>query len=691
MTATAYESSRLLTNNFYVDGGSRELYIKERMKESYSQYISQTQAFWNEARIDQRFLSGDQTLWNEIYSDMPATRRRQFSFNKIRNIINMIGGHQRKNRKATTIQPIEGADEETANQFTDVISWAYQRDNVYNTISDAFEHGALTTGLSLLGVWLDHTLDPASGDLKVQHFAYNSYMMDSFFRKQDLSDCNFIWTRKWLTKQECMLLLPERSKDIMDMSMPRYGNKDQKFYFMPENYNLATRNLLPYDEYWYMDTRRQKLLIDTKTGEVMEWMSKDKERLDLFLAAYPEVKVRNVMRPTVKLAIIINDKVMYDGKNPLGIDRYPFVPVLGYWDPDNIYFSWRLQGVVRGLRDAQFLYNRRKVIELDILESQINSGMKVMEGSLVDDNDVLKSGQGQPIFIKQTAPQGMDSVQQMPPPAIPPTTIQLSEILSKELQEISGVNEELLGSAVDDKAGVLSMLRQGAGLVTLQRLFDQLDLSQKILGEISMDVIQQNWTVGKIKRILGEEPTDQFTNKAFQKYDCNIAEGLLTSSQRQLEFIQYSNLMQMGLPVPPDLMIDIAPVHGKKKLKEGVMKQFEAQQKQQERVQDLENQLAQANILEKKGLGIERLSRIGENEALKTERRAEAIKDLSLATYHELQAVKTLDEMDLTNLQKLVDIVQSLKEQKKVEAERIETKTAKAPLSAQSPTKSNVS
>ena len=673
MTATAYEAARQRDHNFYVDGGESENFILKRMDEHYNQFISQTQGFWNEARIDQRFLAGDSTLWDEVYGNLPARRRSQFNFNKIRRVINMIGGYQRKNRKATQIQPIEGADEETANQFSDIIAWAYQRDNVYNTISDAFEHGALTTGLSLLGVWLDHTLDPSSGDLKIAHHAFNSYMLDPFFRKQDLSDCGFIWTRKWLTNMESAMLLPERRKEIMEMVSPRYGNKDQKFYFMPENYNLSTRDLLPYDEYWYMDTRRQKLLIDTKTGEVMEWANEEKEKLDMFLMRYPEVKVSTVTRPTVKLAIVLNGRVMYDGKNPLGLDRYPFVPVVGYWDPDNIYYSWRLQGVVRGLRDAQFLYNRRKAIELDILESQVNSGMKVMEGSLVDDNDVLKAGQGQPIFIKASAPLGIDSVQQIQSPVIPPTTIQLSELLSKEIQEISGVNEELLGSAEDDKAGILSMLRQGAGLVTLQRLFDQLDLSQKILGEISMQVIQANWTMGKVKRILGKEPSEQFMNKAFQKYDCQVSEGILTDGQRKAQFVQLMQMREMKIAIPDSVLIDKAPIQGKKELLEAIKKQEEGQQQQIQRQQQLENAMLEASIYEKKGLGIERLSRVEENKMLAEERRAEAVKDLNLATYHEVEAIKTLEEMDLDNLQKLVEIVQMLKGDQESDKEKLKS------------------
>jgi len=61
--------------------------------------------------------------------------------------------------------------------------------------------------------------------------------------------------------------------------------------------------------------------------------------------------------------------------------------------------------------------------------------------------------------------------------------LQVSDIIGKEIPLLAGANEELLGSATDDKAGILSMLRQGAGLTTLQGLFDQLDYSQKLLGE----------------------------------------------------------------------------------------------------------------------------------------------------------------------------------------------------------------
>ena len=94
---------------------------------------------------------------------------------------------------------------------------------------------------------------------------------------------------------------------------------------------------------------------------------------------------------------------MYDDINPLGIDSYPFVPVFAYYEPQMPYFNWRIQGVVRGLRDPQYLYNRRKVIELDILESQVNSGWIFKAEALVNPKDVFMSGQGRGLALKKEA------------------------------------------------------------------------------------------------------------------------------------------------------------------------------------------------------------------------------------------------------------------------------------------------
>jgi hypothetical protein len=642
--------------------------ILARMEAAYAESITINQSFWGEADTDWRFYTGDQTLWNDLYGNLPANRRRQFNFNRIRRVVNMISGHQRRNRKSTIVTPIENADADTADQFTKILMWVNQQEGVLETVSEAFE-GALVGGMNLLQVWMDYRTDPISGNIKVTNCSYNSFLIDPYFRNPDLSDCNFIWKRSFVTKREAISLMPDKAEEILGLMGNDAGmGRDGKFQFMPESYNYGFKNLLNYDEYYYRTFRTQQMLADTQTGETMEWRGQDPDRLKLFLQQYPQVTVITSEIPTVNLAIVINGKVFYEGPNPMGIDAYPFVPVFAYYAPQMPYFPWRVQGVVRGLRDAQFLYNRRKVIELDILESQITSGWIYKENALVNPKDVFLSGQGRGLALKDEA--NMTDVQQIVAPQVPPSMIELSRIMGQEIQEISGVNEELLGSAVDDKAGILSMLRQGAGLTTLQVLFDHLDHSQKLLGKLMIDLVQANFTPGKIKKILeGEEPAAQFYNKAFGTYHATVQDGLNTATQKQMYFAQLLQLREAGLPIPDEAIIEAATIENKKKLLESMQKVKQQQQQiQQAQMQaqleqlQSKSELSHAQAIANRGLGLERASRVQENQALAIERRAEAEKDHDIGLLNKVKALKEIDEIDLNHVEKLLALSRLLRE-----------------------------
>jgi hypothetical protein len=636
--------------------------LLSRMEAFYAESITLNQAFWAEADTDLRFFSGDQTLWNDLYGNVPTNRRRQFVFNRIRRVINMIGGHQRRNRKSTIVIPIENADAQTADQFTKIMFWISRNEGMLETISEAFE-GSLVTGMNLLNVWMDYRSDPISGNIRIDNCSYNSFLMDPYFKKPDLSDCNGIWKRSFLTRREIISLMPDKAEEIAGLANNDSGTgRDGKFQYMPESYSYSYKNLLTYDEFYYRDYRTQKMLADTVTGETMEWKSNAEDQLREFLQAYPQVTVIEQEIPTVRVAIVVQGKVMYDGPQPMGIDKYPFVPVFSYYHPEMPYFPWRVQGVVRGLRDAQYLYNRRRIIELDILESQINSGFKYKENALVNPKDVFLTGQGRGLALKEEAQ--MSDVEQIQPPNVPASMIQLSELLAQEVSQISGVNEELLGSANDDKAGVLSMLRQGAGLTTLQILFDQLDHAQKLLGEIIVDLIQSSFTPGKVKKILeGKEPAPQFYNKAFGKYGISIEEGLNTSTQKQMQFAQLLNLREVGVPIPDEQLIEACTLQNKNELLEAMAQQKQQQQQAQQqqmeatmKEQMARTELAQARAQADQGLGIERLSRVQENQALAIERQAQARKDEDIGLLNVVKALKEIDSVDLAQLEKLISL-----------------------------------
>lgn len=643
--------------------------IKKKIDADYTANQAIWQVYWTEATIDTRLEAGDTSLMAELNTTMPNNNRGSFYFNRVRPLCNMVSGYQRRNRKSTIVVPLENGDQQTSDQFTKILLNIYKREGVYETISEAFHQGGCIAGMNLLHVYMDYRTDPVSGDLKVDNCSYNSFFIDPYFRKPDLSDCSFVWRRSYLSHSAAAALMPDRYEEIMSLpGNPTGTGRDGRFQYMPESFGQTQQNRLAYDEYYYRDYRKQKLLVDKMTGETFEITNQSDIDIKTFLEHYPQVTVIEQDIPTVRMAIMIQDRVFYDGPNSLNIDVYPFVPVLGYYNPMMPYFYSRIQGICRSLRDPQVLFNRRVILSADAAESVVNSGWIFKENAVVDVKHLFQTGQGRIIPLKEEA--AMTDIQQISPPNIPQYFFQLQDTFSKEMNLVSGINEELMGSAIDDKAGILSALRQGAGLTTLQPLFDRLDFSQNLLGELIMKVVQNNYTPGKIKNLLeGEEPAPLFYNKSFGKYHCMVEMGFNTESQKQMQFAQLMQLKEMGVPIPDSSLLDAATIQNK----DEIIKKMEEQQQQQQQMQEAQVEstikeqqartvLAEAHAMANQGLGAERYSRIEENKALAIERQAEAQKDDQQALLNFAKAMKEIETIDIAHLEKIISIQKMMKE-----------------------------
>ncbi len=644
--------------------------IKTKMDQDYTNNLSLWSIAWSQGNIDVRLEAGDSSLMAQLNNQVLSSGSNSYYFNRVRPICNMISGYQRRNRKSTIVVPLENGDQKTADQFTKILLQIYKKENVYETISEAFHQGACITGMNLLQVYLDFTNDPLNGDVKVDNLAYNEFMIDPYFRKPDLSDASFIWRRSYLTHSAAAALMPE---DMYESVMSLQGNptgmaRDGRFQYMPEAFGYAQGNRISYDEYWYRDYRRARLLYDTVTGEVVDVSTNNEEDIKRFLADFPQVKMVEKSIPTVRLAIMIQDTVFYDGENPLGIDDYPFIPVIGFYNKSMPYMYQRISGVCRSLRDPQILFNRRVILSADLLESQVNSGWLFKENAPVDVKHLFQTGQGRIIPVKDEAQ--LADIQPIIPPQIPPSFFQLQETFDKEMYNCAGVSEENLGKIVEDNAsGYLSALRQGAGLTAQQPIFDRLDLSQNMLGERIMQIIQANYTPGKIQRILeGEQPAQLFYNKAFGKYHCMVELGFNTESQKQMEFAQLMELRKLGVAISDTQMISKATIQGKDDLIKEMQVAAEGQQKMQQQQAMLQMQelqakaeLAHARSEADRGLAYERISRVEENHALAQKQLAESNKEDELALLNKVKILKELETIDISHLQTLIGLSNQLK------------------------------
>ena len=266
-------------------------------------------SYWVQGSIDTRFKVGDQTLWSMIYGDNQYYQSRRFFFNLIMRHLNMITGRQRQNRKSTITIPNQQDTDPLADDFNKVLKWSEDRDGFQEYLSQAFE-GACTTGLSLLHLYPDYTLDPVSGDLFTDQVSYNNFLIDPYWRKQDLTDCSFIWRRRWVNKNAAKALLPGHAKEI-DKMRPS-GMKDGRFPLQAELINLDTNQLFTYDEFHYRDSREATLVLDPKTGESVEWEEDEEdgpEMMENVLRQQPWLVVRKTQVPTVKLVISLGGRL----------------------------------------------------------------------------------------------------------------------------------------------------------------------------------------------------------------------------------------------------------------------------------------------------------------------------------------------------------------------------------------------
>jgi hypothetical protein len=638
--------------------------------ESYERAYQLWNTFYAEAYKDLSFYLGNQWSLEEL-SYLNNQRRSSFTYNKVRRIINLVQGYQRKNRLSTTVSPIENSSEETANQLSDTLQYIYQYADGNEAISEAFK-GALTTGLSFISPWIDYRDDPISGDIKFKVDEWNSVILDPFFTKRDLSDCGFVARRKFLTRDEVVSLIPDKEDVIMGLP---WGSRDDKFTYMPYARQWGMQKLLNYTEYWRTRWETKEVLVDMETGETREWKG-DRKRLQLFRQDFPQLELIRKPVRSVELGIIVEGELLYYGKDPQGLSDYPFVPVMAVWEPSYDLFTWKAQSLVRIIRDPQTELNKRRSKMVDILDSQLSNGWIAKNDKVTNPQSLYKSGQGQVIWMKPEANIGTD-ITQIQPPRIDPSMFQLEAEFDKDMMENAGVNSELFGMADNDKvetAGILSKMRQAAGLVNLQDIFDGLRESQKILGRKVMKMAQTSYTPEKIKLITKKDPTPEFYNKNFARYDVVISEGILTDTQRQAQFMEMTALRSMGIQFTDEEMVDASNLHDKKQYKERIAASAQAQQQAQQMQMQLEmqhqsklNEAIDAKSQAELSLAHEREAKVVLDQALNAERISRAEEERTAGVLNLLKAVKELDNIDLDQLAKKLQLLRELEGEQRQE------------------------
>lgn len=582
----------------------------------------------------------------------------------------MITGYERQHRKGFMYQATEGGDNQTTDQYTKLITHCANIGGIHEQKSKAKELACIT-GLTLLQPYLDFNgNDQAQGELRTKVWEYNSFLVDPYFRNPDMSDAQFVWCQEYVSKKEAEERFPGKLQAIAPMagSPQRYGS----FYFLPENYNMARNDLMVLSYVWYKWKRKKKRLYSRSRNQFFDYAGGDAQ-LEQILYHIKDMEEVTVEVPTWKLAVVLNDQLMFQGDNPLGFDTCPFIPYFWNYEPHNNYYDLRARGLIRTMRDSQFLFNWSVITNNDIRSATINAGWKRKVGAVANEDNLKKSGQGWDVIINDGYE--LADCEKIIPSGVPESDLALAEQFKNLIFTTAGINLENWAGQQDKQMSSLTMLmKQAANLMVFQKYFDQWDYSDQLLGEKLLQIALNNWNAEKVSLLIGEEPSPYFFSRLFSQCQCIVEEADLTPTQQNLQAQQMLEINErFGREVfSPSQIIPKLNITGKGEIIPLLQQQEQAQQAQQEHAITVQHSAEEAKIKElisrataniatarerhgryEADLGLleERLSEIGKNNALSAKSKAEAIKTMveTAQLYGQLEtdmAMGNVDQME---------------------------------------------
>lgn len=649
--------------------------VRQWLDNLYSKFQPIEQARWNQSNVDSLFYAGAQTFVNRYFNFTPSFSYQNFYFNLLQQPVNMVTGYQRQHRKSFNYIPCEGADSQTTDQYTRLMTHIANKEGIHEQFSRGCEQACIT-GMVLLQPYLDYSGDdPAQGQLRLKLWEYNSFLVDPYFRSFDMSDAQFVWCQEYISKKEAEFRFPDKLQNIAPMAgtPQRYGS----FYFLPENYNMARNDLMVLSYVWYKWKRKKKRLYSQSRNQFFDFGGGD-ENLAQILQFIPDLQPVDVEIPTWKLAVVLNDQLMFQGDNPLGFDDCPFIPVFWNYEPHINYYDLRCRGLVRTMRDSNYLLNRRIIINHDISEATINQGWKRKVGSVANEDNLKKSGQGWDIIVNEGYE--MTDIERIQPAAIPESDFMLADQLRSLIFSTSGVDLENWSAQQDKQASSLTtLIKQAANLMVLQKYFDQWDQSLKLVGERLLQIVQNNWNAPKVSLLIGEEASPLFHSKIFAKFQVLVEEGELTPTQQNMQAQSLLDInTAFGREVfPPSMIVPHLNITGKNEAVQYLQQQEQQVAAQQQELQHIQHNLEDAKLKElyaraaaniamarerhgraESNIGLleERLSEISKNQSLSTKAKMEAVKEMVevAAKFGEIETSLKLAEVEAMNQQESI-------------------------------------
>jgi hypothetical protein len=473
------------------------------LRDRYEAARSHVSKWREEARETFDLYAGRQ--WSEQDKQKLTEQQRvPVTFNRVAILIDAVIGYEVNNRSETRYIPRTPGDAKVNELLTEAAN--YFRDNCDAEFeeSDAFRDMCI----SGMGWTNDRLTDERNPDYDLVRDRVDPLRMlwDPSSRKPNLEDARFLIYETTMSKAEAKALVPEwdgeyvhadwmgdDADDVPGSSNPRDAYKGKG------DENSASRDVRVL-EYQYVVDKMLHIVADPETGQAREvedeaWNELTEDEVKALRDFHTTKRVREWKR-CFAIGSEIFEKAHPYPKGPT------FFCITGKRDRNTGYWF----GLLRSLRDPQMWSNKFLSQIMHLINTSAKPGYDVEKGA-IDNPQSFEAKAARPgainVFVDGALQQGR--VQRREAVGLPPDIANLMTYANESMQNVSGVNAELLGMADREQAGVLEYQRKQSAVTLLAPLFDSFRRYRKMSGRCWLHFMQNYLTDGRLIRITKDD------------------------------------------------------------------------------------------------------------------------------------------------------------------------------------------
>lgn len=497
--------------------------LYDRLKGQIMEDIDKLGPWRTRAKANFQFVTGGERQWSaEDVQLLKDQKRPLVTFNRTLKFLKAVCGIEANNRHETTFlptnytQPQEVKVNETLSATSD---WMGRECDADRHQSRAFRDAAIT-GVGVTESVLDFDDDPR-GKYKEERFSPLEFGWDHTARDMCLLDSKRRWRIRQMPLKEARALIPGvtdaegvTGADLnaewaagFDKATDRPRTQQQK---EQRNENLEIQEEDPvhlvkvqwweYETYYkVVDPRRMQsadqlntpvdqanssLLVDMSKSEFAQLEKQVKQ-------ADPRYKIPHMaLRRKVYKQAILGGKILGDVMPCPRGNGFTMNAIT--YEPDDVDGSW--YGLVDLVRDPATWSNKFFSQAMHIINSTAKGGVIAEEDAFVDMAEAQKTyASPQAITVASKGAISKGKIVPKPGQGIPNAIINMFQVATNTIQDVLGMNLELMGMADRQQAGVLEAQRKQAAMTILATLFDGLQMFRREVGRTRLWYIQNHF------------------------------------------------------------------------------------------------------------------------------------------------------------------------------------------------------